>query len=84
MLVDDHAVVRAGYKRYIELDPLLKVIAEAGTGEEAYSFLESKHADVVIMDLLMPGQGGVETLRSMKTCFPLQKILIRAKKAGRE
>ena len=76
MLVDDHAVVRAGYKRFIELDPLLMVIAEASTGEEAYSFLESMHVDVVIMDLSMPGQGGVETLRRMKTRFPLQKILI--------
>ena len=76
MLVDDHPVVRAGYKRYIELDPLLRVIAEASTGEEAYAFLESEYVDVVVMDLSMPGQGGVETLRRMKTRFPLQKILI--------
>ena len=76
MLVDDHAVVRAGYKRFIELDPLLMVIAEASTGEEAYSFFESRHVDVVIMDLSMPGQGGVETLRRMKTRFHFYKILI--------
>ena len=44
MLVDDHAVVRAGYKRFIELDPVLKVIAEASSGEEAYTFLESNKA----------------------------------------
>lgn len=76
MLVDDHAVVRAGYKRFIELDPVLKVIAEASSGEEAYTFLESNPVDVIIMDLSMPGQGGFETLRRLLNRFPQQKILI--------
>ena len=76
MLVDDHAVVRAGYKRYIELDPLLKVIAEASSGEEAYTLLESNPVDVIIMDLSMPGQGGFESLRRILNRFPQQKILI--------
>lgn len=76
MLVDDHAVVRAGYKRFIELDPALKVVAEASTGEEAYTLLESTTVDVVIMDLSMPGQGGFETLRRVINRFPQQKILI--------
>lgn len=76
MLVDDHAVVRAGYKRYIELDPLLKVITEASSGEEAYTFLESNPVDLIIMDLSMPGQGGFETLRRILNRFPQQKILI--------
>ena len=57
MLVDDHAVVRAGYKRYIELDNKLKVVAEAATGEEACELLESVDVDLIIMDLSMPGQG---------------------------
>ena len=76
MLVDDHAVVRAGYKRFIELDPQLQVVAEAATGEEAYTLLETTMIDVVIMDLSMPGQGGFETLRRMMNRFPQQKILI--------
>ncbi len=76
MLVDDHAVVRAGYKRYIELDPQLVVVAEASTGEEAYVMLEKLTADVVIMDLSMPGQGGFETLRRMLNRYPSQKVLI--------
>jgi DNA-binding NarL/FixJ family response regulator len=76
MLVDDHAVVRAGYKRYIELDPQLVVVAEASTGEEAYGLLEKQDADVVIMDLSMPGQGGFETLRRMLNRYPSQKVLI--------
>ncbi len=76
MLVDDHAVVRAGYKRFIELDPELQVIAEASTGEEAYALLETTSIDVVIMDLSMPGQGGFETLRRMMNRFPQLKVLI--------
>lgn len=76
MLVDDHAVVRAGYKRFIELDPALKVVAEASTGEEAYSRLESVRIDVLIMDLSMPGQGGFESLRRIMNRFPGQKVLI--------
>ncbi len=76
MLVDDHAVVRAGYKRYIELDPQLVVEAEAATGEEAYALLDRQPADVVIMDLSMPGQGGFETLRRILNRYPSQKVLI--------
>ena len=76
MLVDDHAVVRAGYKRYIELDPAFSVVAEAATGEEAYEQLLALQVDLVIMDLSMPGQGGFETLRRMLSRFPRQKVLI--------
>lgn len=76
MLVDDHAVVRAGYKRYIELDPLLVVAAEASTGEEAYALLDKQAVDVVIMDLSMPGQGGFETLRRILNRYPSQRVLI--------
>ena len=76
LLVDDHAVVRAGYKRYIELDPQLQVVAEASTGEEAYALLDRQQADVVIMDLSMPGQGGFESLRRILNRFPSQKVLI--------
>jgi two-component system invasion response regulator UvrY len=76
ILVDDHAVVRAGYKRYIELDERLSVVGEASTGEEAYALLEQLSADVVVMDLSMPGQGGFESLRRILNRYPQQKVLI--------
>lgn len=76
LLVDDHAVVRAGYKRYIELDPRLQVVAEAATGEQAYLLLDHQPVDVVIMDLSMPGQGGFESLRRILNRFPGQKVMI--------
>ncbi len=70
MLVDDHAVVRTGYKRYIELDSELQVAAEAASGEEAYATLEHTSVDIVIMDLSMPGQGGFESLRRILSRYP--------------
>lgn len=76
MLVDDHAVVRAGYKRYIELDPGLQVAAEGASGEQAYALLDSVQVDVVIMDLSMPGQGGFESLRRILNRYPAQRVLI--------
>jgi DNA-binding NarL/FixJ family response regulator len=76
ILVDDHAVVRAGYKRYIELDERLSVVGEASTGEEAYALLEHQRADVLVMDLSMPGQGGFESLRRILNRYPMQKVLI--------
>ena len=76
MLVDDHAVVRAGYKRFIELDKEIRVVAEASTGEEAYQLLVQLDTDIVILDLMMPGQGGFEALRRITNRYPKQKILI--------
>ena len=76
ILVDDHAVVRAGYKRYIELDERLSVVGEASTGEAAYALLDHQHADVLVMDLSMPGQGGFESLRRILNRYPTQKVLI--------
>lgn len=76
LLVDDHAVVRAGYKRYIELDSRLQVVAEASTGEQAYALLDEQQVDLVIMDLSMPGQGGFESLRRILNRYPSQKVMI--------
>ena len=76
MLVDDHAVVRAGYKRFIETDEKIRIVAEASTGEEAYTQLARIDVDVIILDLSMPGQGGFETLRRIINRHPKKKVLI--------
>lgn len=76
LLVDDHGVVRAGYKRYLELDAHLRVEAEAENGEEAYAILAQVQIDVVVMDLSMPGQGGLESLRRIRARYPHPRILI--------
>ena len=76
LLVDDHAVVRAGYKRYLELDPTLQVVGEADSGELAYGMLAQTPADVVVMDLSMPGQGGLESMRRIMQRYPAQRVLV--------
>jgi DNA-binding NarL/FixJ family response regulator len=76
LLVDDHAVVRAGYKRYLELDTKIEVVGEAEHGEQAYELLASLTADVIVMDLSMPGRGGLESIRHILQRYPEQRILV--------
>jgi DNA-binding NarL/FixJ family response regulator len=76
MLVDDHAVVRAGYRRLIELERDMMVVEEAASGEEAYEQLLRRDVDVVILDLSMPGHGGFEALKRIKSRFPKQRIIV--------
>jgi len=76
LLVDDHVVVRAGYRRFLEQEPDCQVIGEASSGEDAYVFLQTIQPDVVILDLSMPGQGGLSVLRRMKLRWPLLPVLV--------
>ena len=76
LLVDDHAVVRAGYRRFLETEPDYRVVAEASSGEEAYTLLQSNQPDVVVLDLSMPGRGGLSTLRRIKLRWPLLAVLV--------
>ena len=76
MLVDDHAVVRAGYRRFLEQEPGYEVIAEAASGEEAYTLLQTQQPDIVVLDLSMPGGGGLSMLRRLKIRWPLLPVLV--------
>jgi two-component system, NarL family, invasion response regulator UvrY len=76
LLVDDHTVVRAGYRRFLEQEPDCQVIGEASSGEEAYLLLQTLEPDVVILDLSMPGQGGLSVLRRMRLRWPLLPVLV--------
>ncbi len=76
VLVDDHAVVRAGYRRFLEQEPGYEVIAEAASGEEAYQLLRTTTPDIIVLDLSMPGQGGLSTLRRLKQRWPLLPVLV--------
>ena len=75
-IADDHTIVRAGYKRLLSLESSIEVVAEFGNGEEAYSWFQSHEADLLIMDISMPGQGGLETLRKLRAKLPLLKIIM--------
>ena len=76
LLTDDHEVVRAGYSRLLESTSEIDVIAEAGSGEEACSEYLNHQPDVLIMDLNMPGIGGLEACRKILARDPKARILV--------
>lgn len=63
LLVDDHAVVRAGFRRLLEQRGRIQIVAEAGDGEEAYARFLALAPDVVVLDLSMSGTSGLEFIR---------------------
>ena len=75
-LVDDHAVVRAGYRLLLENNPDIEVIAELKSGEEAHQQVLELKPDVVIMDLSMPGMGGLEAIKRIKAKSRKVRILV--------
>ena len=76
ILVDDHDIVRAGLKRLLENQDDINIMGDFGNGETAYKFIRKNEVDVIIMDLSMPGKGGIESTRQIKKHFPKINILI--------
>ena len=76
MLVDDHAIVREGYRSLLQKQDRLEVVAEAGDGAEAYRVYKDAKPDLVIMDLSMPGIGGVEAIRRLRQWDHAARILV--------
>jgi DNA-binding NarL/FixJ family response regulator len=79
MLVDDHAVVRAGYRRLLDDEPGLHVCSEHGDADGAYAALGQgvlPSADVLVLDLSMPGRSGLELLRRALLRWPSLRVLV--------
>jgi len=76
MLVDDHAVVRMGFRLLLEGTTDLKVVAEAESGEDAVRMYPEVKPDVVVMDLSMPGIGGLEAIGRIVAKDPAARILV--------
>jgi two-component system, NarL family, invasion response regulator UvrY len=76
MLVDDHAVVRMGFKMLLESDSDIKVIAEAENGEAAIKAYVEHKPSVVVMDITMPGMGGLEAIERILAKDSNAKILV--------
>lgn len=76
MLVDDHPVVRDGYRRLLENEPDIRVVAEAEDGETGCAQFKKHTPNVVILDLSMPGIGGLETIRRIKAQHAEARILV--------
>jgi DNA-binding NarL/FixJ family response regulator len=93
MIADDHSVVRAGLKALLERQPHLRVVAEAGTGEEAVAMAREHKPDVAVLDIRMPGVSGIEACRQivelgigcrvvMLTSYAEDELLFAAIQAG--
>lgn len=65
MLIDDHAVVRVGFRMLLSVSPDIEVVGEADSGESAYQQFTEVQPDVAVMDLSMPGMGGIEAVRRL-------------------
>ncbi|MGJ8619158.1 MAG: response regulator [Methylophilaceae bacterium] len=76
ILADDHGVVRSGLRRLLELNNKIEVIAEAETGEQAYKMYGELKPDLVVMDISMPGMGGLEAAKRIIKRDSTAKIII--------
>jgi len=76
LLVDDHAIVREGYRRLLARQPTISVAGEAGSGAEAYALFVRLRPDIVIMDITLPGASGIEVMRRMLRQHPQTRVLI--------
>lgn len=93
LLVDDHQVVRRGLRTFLEVQDDIEVVGEAADGAEGVALAEELRPDVVLMDVKMPGTGGVDALRRLRelanparvlivTSFTEQRTVVPALRAG--
>jgi DNA-binding NarL/FixJ family response regulator len=76
LLVDDHEIVRLGLMTLINDQPNMEVVGEAGSESEALRQVERLHPDVVLMDIRLPGEGGIEATRQVTTRFPGTRVVM--------
>ncbi len=77
MLIEDHAMVRTGFRMLIDSQPDMEIVAEASSGEEGLQLLETmtQLPDVILLDISMPGMGGIEFANRLKSRYPHVAIL---------
>jgi DNA-binding NarL/FixJ family response regulator len=75
-IVDDHHIVRRGLRDFLSEEVDLRVTGEAANGHEALELARQGEVDVLLMDLSMPGQGGVDALQAIKARFPQLPVVI--------
>jgi DNA-binding NarL/FixJ family response regulator len=76
LVADDHPVVRAGLRALLSAEPGLTVVAEAGSGEETVTMVRQHQPDVVLMDLRMPGAGGLAAIRQLSADQPGVRVVV--------
>lgn len=75
MLIEDHEMVRAGFRMLLEAQPGMEIVGEAASGEAGLNLAATCKPDVILLDVSMPGVGGPETARQLKADYPGVKIL---------
>ena len=76
LIADDHAVVRRGLRQILEAEPELEVAGEAKSGAEVLEILRTRRFDVAVLDITMPGRGGLDVLHEVRQRYPEMRILI--------
>jgi two-component system invasion response regulator UvrY len=76
LIADDHAVVRAGYRQFLETEPSISEIGEAASGSETLDILRTKDWDLLLMDIHMPDRSGLDILRHVASGYPDVRVLI--------
>ena len=76
VVADDHSIVRHGLRTLLEAEAEFKVIGEAADGNEAVKLVEELSPDVLILDMVMPGQGGLEVIEHLRTSSSKTKIVV--------
>jgi two-component system, NarL family, invasion response regulator UvrY len=76
MLVDDHPIVRRGLRETLSAEADITVVAEAARSEEVLAALNGTRCDVVLLDLSLPGRGGLDVLKDIRRSFPDVRILV--------
>jgi DNA-binding NarL/FixJ family response regulator len=76
LIADDHAILRQGLRRIIEAEPDMAVVGEAATGSEAVEGAKKLKPDVIIMDISMPDQDGIESMRQILKSIPSRVLIL--------
>lgn len=84
LLVDDHALVRAGIRALIGMIENVEVVGEAGSGDEALPLIETLQPDLILLDITMPGMNGLEVLSEIKVRYPKVSVIMLTMHEARE
>jgi two-component system response regulator NreC len=76
VLADDHSVVRTGLRLLLDAEPDLDVVAEAGNTTEAFRYVRGHHPDILVLDLNMPGESGLELIPKIREETPDTKVVV--------
>jgi two-component system invasion response regulator UvrY len=75
-ILDDHQIVRTGFRELLSEDSAISISFEAATGDEAFEKLRSAPCDVLLLDISLPGKSGVDVLRGVRQRYPETRVLI--------